>query len=81
MVCQNEIFFPVRALKKATNDIFDEDGQTILQYVGTEGDLPLRELIVADYKNTLRLNFSSVDPDIIKEGIKRLGLVLHDMLT
>ncbi|MCG6200450.1 PLP-dependent aminotransferase family protein [Psychromonas antarctica] len=30
--------------------------------------------------NTLRLNFSSVDPDVIEEGIKRLGKVLHELL-
>ncbi|WP_354625588.1 hypothetical protein [Psychromonas sp. MME2] len=30
--------------------------------------------------NTLRLNFSSVAPDVIEEGIQRLGKVLHDLL-
>jgi len=46
----NRDLFPVQALQKATNDIFDEDGKDILQYTGTEGYLPLREQIVADYK-------------------------------
>jgi len=30
--------------------------------------------------NTLRLNFSSVDPDVIEKGIARLGKVLHTFL-
>lgn len=47
----NRDLFPVQALQKATNAIFEEDGKTILQYASTEGYLPLRELIVADYKN------------------------------
>jgi len=29
----------------------------------------------------LRLNFSSVDPDVIEIGIKRLGKVLKEMLA
>ena len=30
--------------------------------------------------NTIRLNFSSVDPEVIELGIERLGKVLHDLL-
>lgn len=47
----NRDLFPVEALQKATNDIFNEDGKNILQYAGTEGFLPLREMIAADYKS------------------------------
>ena len=47
----NRDLFPVEALQKATNDLFNDSGKDILQYSSTEGYLPLRELIVADYKN------------------------------
>ena len=46
----NDDLFPVAALKKATNDLFDDAGSDILQYTNTEGYLPLREMIAADYK-------------------------------
>ena len=42
--------FPVQALKKATNDLFDDAGGDILQYTNTEGYLPLRQMIVENYK-------------------------------
>lgn len=47
----NRDLFPVEALQKATNDLFNESGKDILQYSSTEGYLPLREMIVADYKS------------------------------
>jgi len=74
----NRDLFPVQALQKATNDIFEEDGKDILQYTGTEGYLPLREQIVADYKN----KGIEVDVDEIlitngsQQGLDLLGKVL-----
>jgi len=70
--------FPVQALQKATNDIFDEDGKDILQYTGTEGYLPLREQIVADYKQ----KGIEIDVDEVlitngsQQGLDLLGKVL-----
>lgn len=74
----NRDLFPVQALQKATNDVFDEDGKEILQYTGTEGYLPLRELIVADYK---RKGIEvAVDEILItngsQQGLDLLGKVL-----
>jgi len=74
----NRDLFPVQALQKATNDIFDEDGKDILQYTGTEGYLPLREQIVADYKaKGLEID---VDEILItngsQQGLDLLGKVL-----
>jgi 2-aminoadipate transaminase len=74
----NRDLFPVEALQKATNDIFNEDGKDILQYTSTEGYLPLRELIVADYK---RKGIEvSVDEILItngsQQGLDLLGKVL-----
>ena len=70
--------FPVEALQKATNDIFDDDEKDILQYTGTEGYLPLRELIVADYRRKgIKVN---VDEILItngsQQGLDLLGKVL-----
>ena len=42
--------FPVDALQKATNDLFNDVGAEILQYTSSEGYFPLREMIAADYK-------------------------------
>jgi len=74
----NGDLFPVSGLQKATNDIFNEDGKGILQYTGTEGYLPLREMIVADYK---RKGIDvSVDEILItngsQQGLDLLGKVL-----
>lgn len=74
----NRDLFPVEALQKATNDIFNEDGKDILQYSSTEGYLPLREMIVADYKRKgLTI---SVDEILItngsQQGLDLLGKVL-----
>ncbi len=74
----NRDLFPVDALQKATNDIFIEDGKDILQYSSTEGYLPLREMIAADYKRKgLEI---SVDEILItngsQQGLDLLGKVL-----
>ena len=62
----NRDLFPVEALQKATNDLFNDSGKDILQYSSTEGYLPLRELIVADYKRKgLDIN---VDEILITNG-------------
>lgn len=74
----NRDLFPVEALQKATNDLFNDSGKDILQYSSTEGYLPLRELIVADYKRKgLDIN---VDEILItngsQQGLDLLGKVL-----
>lgn len=74
----NRELFPVQALQKATNAIFDEDGQGLFQYTSTEGYLPLREIIVADYK---RKGIDvSIDEILItngsQQGLDLLGKVL-----
>ncbi|WP_415226449.1 PLP-dependent aminotransferase family protein [Psychromonas sp.] len=74
----NRDLFPVQALQKATNDLFNEDGKDILQYSSTEGYLPLREMIAADYKRKgLQI---SVDEILItngsQQGLDLLGKVL-----
>jgi 2-aminoadipate transaminase len=46
----NPEFFPVEAVKNATDKVLTKDGKTALQYSTTEGYLPLREYISARYK-------------------------------
>ena len=74
----NRDLFPVEALQKATNDLFNDSGKDILQYSSTEGYLPLREMIVADYKRK-GLDIS-VDEILItngsQQGLDLLGKVL-----
>jgi 2-aminoadipate transaminase len=76
----NGDLFPVEALQKATNDLFNDAdaANDILQYSTTEGYLPLREMIVADYKRKgLEI---SVDEVLItngsQQGLDLLGKVL-----
>ena len=45
----NRDLFPVRALQKAANDVFEEAGNDILQYANSEGYLGLRQFIAARY--------------------------------
>ncbi len=74
----NRDLFPVAALQKATNDLFNDAGKEICQYSSTEGYLPLREMIVADYKRK-GLDIS-VDEILItngsQQGLDLLGKVL-----
>lgn len=74
----NRDLFPVEALQKATNDIFNEDGKDILQYTGTEGFLPLREMIAADYKaKGLVVDFDDIlITNGSQQGLDLLGKVL-----
>lgn len=74
----NRDLFPVDALQKATNDLFNESGKDILQYSSTEGYLPLREMIVADYK---RKGLEITSDEILitngsQQGLDLLGKVL-----
>ena len=74
----NRDLFPVEALQKATNDLFNDSGKDILQYSSTEGYLPLREMIAEDYKRK-GLDIS-VDEILItngsQQGLDLLGKVL-----
>ncbi|MCW8996413.1 MAG: PLP-dependent aminotransferase family protein [Psychromonas sp.] len=76
----NGDLFPVAALQKATNDLFNDAdaAKDILQYSSTEGYLPLREMIVADYKRK-GLDIS-IDEILItngsQQGLDLLGKVL-----
>ena len=74
----NRDLFPVEALQKATNDLFNDSGKDICQYSSTEGYLPLREMIAADYKRK-GLDIS-VDEILItngsQQGLDLLGKVL-----
>ena len=46
----NRQFFPVKALQKAANDVFEEAGDQVLQYANSEGYLGLRQFISDRYK-------------------------------
>ena len=45
----NPISFPIKKIQEATDKILEEDGENVLQYSTTEGDLPLREYISERY--------------------------------
>ncbi|WP_369434370.1 PLP-dependent aminotransferase family protein [Psychromonas sp. MME1] len=74
----NRDLFPIAELQKATNDLFADSGKDIFQYSNTEGYLPLRELIAADYKK------KGLDIDVneilitngSQQGLDLLGKVL-----
>ncbi len=45
----NRELFPLEGIQKATNKVFDTIGKDVLQYSNSEGYLPLREYIAAQY--------------------------------
>ncbi len=77
----NPQFFPVDAIKAASEKVLSSDGRTVLQYSTTEGYLPLREWIAAWYKERQGL---AISPDEIlitngsQQGIDLLGKVFLD---
>lgn len=52
----NRHFFPVKALQRASNYVFDTAGEEALQYSNSEGFLPLREFISKRYKRIENLD-------------------------
>ncbi|MFO7867687.1 MAG: PLP-dependent aminotransferase family protein [Bacteroidales bacterium] len=52
----NRDLFPVQALQRAANSVFETDPKDALQYSNTEGYLPLREFISQRYKEVKGLN-------------------------
>ncbi len=46
----NKVYFPVDAVRKATDKVLTEHGREVLQYTTTEGYDPLREIIAARYR-------------------------------
>lgn len=63
----NRLFFPVKALQKAANDVFEEAGYEILQYTNSEGYLGLREFIAERYRKQEGLEIP-VDDILITTG-------------
>nr|WP_320011873.1 PLP-dependent aminotransferase family protein [uncultured Desulfobulbus sp.] len=72
----NRDFFPVKALQKAANDIFEEAGAEILQYANSEGYIGLRELISERYRTRDGLDIAPEDILITtgsQQGLDLLG--------
>jgi len=63
----NRLFFPVKALQKAANDVFEEAGAEILQYTNSEGYLGLRQFIAERYRQQEGLEIP-VDDILITTG-------------
>ncbi len=77
----NPKYFPIDALKEATNKVFTKEGATALQYAPTLGHLRLREWIAQRYADKVGL---VVDPDEIlitngsQQGLDLIGKILLD---
>lgn len=72
----NRQFFPVKALQKAANDVFEEAGDEILQYANSEGYLGLRQFISQRYKERDGLDIPVEDILITtgsQQGLDLLG--------
>ncbi|HEY0635804.1 MAG TPA: PLP-dependent aminotransferase family protein [Gammaproteobacteria bacterium] len=72
--------FPVAQLKAATLAVFDEEGETALQYGPSEGDMALREWIAARYAQK-QLTISPAEILITngaQQALDLLGKVLLD---
>jgi 2-aminoadipate transaminase len=54
----NPSLFPVKELRKAANDLFDNRCAEPLQYAASEGFEPLREWVCQRYKNRFGLEYS-----------------------
>jgi 2-aminoadipate transaminase len=63
----NRLFFPVKALQKAANNVFEEAGSEILQYTNSEGYLGLRQFIAERYRQQEGLEIP-VDDILITTG-------------
>jgi 2-aminoadipate transaminase len=75
----NRLFFPVRALQKAANDVFEEAGSDILQYANSEGYLGLRQFIADRYRRQEGLEIRLDDILITtgsQQGLDLLGKTL-----
>lgn len=72
----NRQFFPVKALQKAANDVFEEAGDEILQYANSEGYLGLRQFIADRYRQRDGLDIPVEDILITtgsQQGLDLLG--------
>ncbi len=72
----NRLFFPVKALQKAANDVFEESGYDILQYTNSEGYLGLRQFIAERYRQQEGLEIPVEDILITtgsQQGLDLLG--------
>lgn len=74
----NRDFFPVNELQNATNTVFTEAGKEALQYANSEGDLILREMIAARYREKQGLSIDVKNILITsgsQQGLDLLGKV------
>lgn len=75
----NRLFFPVRALQKAANDVFEEVGSDILQYANSEGYPGLRRFIADRYRQQEGVEIG-IDDILIttgsQQGLDLLGKTL-----
>lgn len=72
----NRDFFPFRALQKASNDVFEQEGNDILQYTNSEGYLGLRQFIADRYRKQEGLDIPVEDILITtgsQQGLDLLG--------
>lgn len=63
----NPDFFPVEALEKSASEMFKTHGQSLLQYAGSQGYLPLRQWIAGRYSTNFNKNISA-DNIVITSG-------------
>ena len=75
----NRDLFPVEALRKATNEVFDTEARNVLQYGTSEGDLDLRNYIAERYREKAGLEIPVEDILITngsQQGLDLIGKVL-----
>ena len=75
----NRALFPVEALRKATNEVFDLQARDVLQYGTSEGDLDLRNYIAERYRAKAGLEIPVEDILITngsQQGLDLIGKVL-----
>ncbi len=77
----NQAFFPLEAIRAATDAVLTSEGRTTLQYSTTEGDAALREWIAERYRRRFGLDIP-VEEILITNGSQQaldlLGKVLLD---
>lgn len=71
----NPAYFPVEAIRTATDHALAKSGKAMLQYSTTEGFLPLREWISARYKTQQGLDISPEDILITNGSQQSIDLV------
>jgi len=77
----NADFFPVEAIKQASNSVLEADGKKVLQYAASEGDAELRNWIAKRYLEKQGLTIDADNILITNGSQQALDLIAKVLLN